>query len=248
MLPTSQHDQYRRDGFVLLPQLLDPRLIANCSGEIEAVFRRQAAKMNRPVDASATLADAILAVLVPGTRERSFVYNLVRHIHTGRLIQTSPVIYAVLRQMGLEMPICLETPTIRFDLPGEREFLTGPHQDVNSIYCSRCITVWVPLVPCNTVTGTVGIYPGSHRRGLLPHGTDPAKRGFSRYRVEEQDDTFGELQIVEAEPGDVLFFDALCVHRSYPGTRDVVKIVTTFSYNDAHAMQLDDPLAAMKLA
>lgn len=237
---------YHRDSFVVARQLLPPALVADCVAQIDGIVRDQAAKLGIPVAAGASLDDVMRAVLRPGTPERSFVYNLVRHVQAARQAHTHPAVYEVLRALGLLHPICLELPSIRIDLPDEDKFLTGPHQDIKSIYCSRCITVWIPLVSCNAHDGTVGVFAGSHRDGLLDHGTDDEKRGFARYRVAAEIDS-ARLQLADVVPGDVVFLNAYAVHQSCAGTSGRVKIVTTTSFNDALAMRFDDHAAPMKL-
>jgi len=87
--------------------------------------------------------------------------------------------------------------------PGVAARTTPPHQDAQYIKADRLWTVWIPLGDCPPALGGLALLPGSHLRGLLPHGergvTEPPADGWvtAHYRA-----------------GDALIFQRLTVHRA----------------------------------
>lgn len=240
MLTSSEVRAFNEEGFHVSRGLLAPEVIKQCWNEIETIFRDQGEKMGLLPGTVGRNDDLILSVMRPDTRERSFVYEFVRHIPAVRGIQTSPVIYELLKDLGLKMPICFQIPTLRFDLPGETRFLTKPHQDVRSIRSARCITIWFPLTPVNDRDGSIAVYPGTHKLGLL-------KNTIEEKHVKVLIDELPEkASIVDAKPGDVVFMNSLCVHYSHPGSSQSVKVNGQFMYNDALLVKMDDEYDSLK--
>ena len=236
VLSGSAIDAYRDQGFYIARGLLDTALIDQAHAEIRAIFHDQALKLGCLPASEDNLDDLIRAVMVPGTPQRSFVYNFVRHIRSVRLLEAQSAVQATLEELGFELPICFEIPSIRFDFPdlSERRFLTHAHQDVRSIRSARCVTVWIPLRRVDAHYGSVAVYPGTHRNGLIDHG-------IAEKHVEVPAEYLaGERVVVEADPGDVVFMNSFVVHESQVNTSDTIKLNAQFFYNDALAVTMDD--------
>lgn len=226
---------YDEQGFAIVRGLLDTSIIDECLGEIRAFFEDQAMKMNRAPAKGQDLDALIRSVMVPGTPERSFLYDAVRGLRSVRHLEARPEILGVLAELGFELPICFEIPSVRFDFPEEAEFLTKAHQDVRSIRSARCVTIWTPLRRVDAHYGTVSVYPGTHRGGLIDHAVGVEEN------VKVGDAFLANRPLpVEADPGDVVFMNSFVIHESHPNSSDRIKLNVQSFYNDALAMTMGD--------
>jgi phytanoyl-CoA hydroxylase len=92
---------------------------------------------------------------------------------------------------------------------------TPPHQDGYywMLEPNEGLTMWVALDHVNESNGCVRYIPGSHKRGVRPHGRT-ATLGFSQGVADYTDaDRAAEVPL-HAQPGDVLVHHALTIHRA----------------------------------
>jgi ectoine hydroxylase-related dioxygenase (phytanoyl-CoA dioxygenase family) len=90
-----------------------------------------------------------------------------------------------------------------------------PHQDyyywqgkkANQVACFLCID------PCTVENGCLRVYPGSHKHGLLAHHEEYHEVTGERHWVCEIPAGCEEVAFI-GEPGDVVFFGSLTIHRS----------------------------------
>jgi phytanoyl-CoA hydroxylase len=80
------------------------------------------------------------------------------------------------------------------------------------------LSVWMPLVPVDAESGCLQIRPGSHAQGLLPQ-----IRGANGLRTVSDECLQGEVVTLDMEPGDVLYFSDLTLHRALDNTSDRVR-------------------------
>lgn len=92
------------------------------------------------------------------------------------------------------------------------------------------ISAWMPLVPVNENAGCLQVLPRSHQRGLLPT-VKHARNGLVGVADELTTD-FTPLSCV-MEPGDVLLFGALTIHRALENNSDYVRWSLDIRYADA---------------
>lgn len=130
---------------------------------------------------------------------------LLRNLAVVRLLET------VTRQAVEPIP----AQVFRALEPRRPEAVTPPHQD--AFYLGPAgggfWVAWLPLHPCPLDLGPLALLRGSHRGGLLPHDrTDGGGNGavLPATALESPWDA-GPM-----EPGDVLLFHHLTVHRSCP--------------------------------
>ncbi len=93
------------------------------------------------------------------------------------------------------------------------------------------LTCWIALDPARVENGCLEFYPGSHRSGDLPHiGSADAADG-EQIRLEVSR-LFPGLQPtpVELDPGAAVFFDGRVVHGSRVNTSSVPRRAISFSY------------------
>jgi len=92
---------------------------------------------------------------------------------------------------------------------------TPVHQDGYYFKLEPCVavTMWLALEKVDAENGCVRYLPGSHRRGMRPHGRTTTlgfSQGISDYG---EADERAEVPM-PAEPGDLLVHDALTIHRA----------------------------------
>ncbi|MCM8729359.1 phytanoyl-CoA dioxygenase family protein [Hephaestia sp. GCM10023244] len=204
--------QYERDGFVAVRQLIDPaELAALASTVIDAVGRRKAHD-TRSLDEKSRY-------------EQSFV-------QCQYLWEDNPAI----RPLTFHQAVCgmaaalMHAPAVRlwhdqalFKEPGGKP--TQAHQDHPywPIAEDRTITAWIPLIPVDRTTGCMGYVPGSHREA--PQFVD----------IFAGDDSAGpqiesKAVFVPAEPGDVLFHHGRTMHMAMPNASDHMRRAYTAIY------------------
>lgn len=217
-----------RQGFLLIRGGVPLSAVHAILDEIEFIIRDQLAKFGMPPPPeSASLSDLVRYAFVPGSPQRHFLYNFLRHVPSLRSFSGSGYVIELLNQLGFRIPMSMEFPTVRFDIPGEEQFLTRHHQDLRSVRCARAVTLWFPLVPVSEELGSVKIYPGSHHLGLQAFDYDSGQLSI------DATTELGDGLVVEGGPGDLLVFNSMAVHTSVPGTTDQVKINCQSFWNDA---------------
>jgi len=80
------------------------------------------------------------------------------------------------------------------------------------------LSTWIPLVPVDAETGCLQVSPGSHRLGLLPQVA-----GANGLRTIPDGSLDAAPVTLDMEPGDVLHFGDLTVHRALDNTSDRVR-------------------------
>ncbi|HEX2652026.1 MAG TPA: phytanoyl-CoA dioxygenase family protein [Xanthobacteraceae bacterium] len=112
-------------------------------------------------------------------------------------------------------------PMARYVLPGNLEAGVPPHQDISyNTHMSDFVTVWLPLVPIDSICGGVTIYEG------LKEGTIPATKTVRNGVWIEGIQTEG-LRPVDCAPmelGDVLIFNPYVIHGSMPNVSDRIRL------------------------
>ena len=104
-----------------------------------------------------------------------------------------------------------DKPPAASDAPG-----TPPHQDAvfSGLQPAEGLTFWLPLDSVDRQNGCLWFVPGSHLAALEHAGSDTA--GFSRRLAAWTDELAGRELATEVEPGDVVVFHILTVHRTDP--------------------------------
>jgi hypothetical protein len=156
----------------------------------------------------------------------------------GRLIQTGLFpLYDIaldnnltftLKELGLQFPNMCTRPVLFFNHPklakSEEYYKTPMHQDWPSMQASQnSLVVWVPLVDVNKENGSIIIYPGSHKKGILPYKTTG---GFAEVEYE------GESIQPEMKVGDIAIFSTKLVHKSGDILDDSIRWSCHFRYTD----------------
>ena len=134
----------------------------------------------------------------------------------------------MLRELGIQFPNMCTRPVLFFNHPklaaSPEYYMTPKHQDWPSMQASQnSLVVWVPLVDVNEDNGSIIIYPGSHKKGVLPFKSEG---GFAKVDYE------GESIQPEMKVGDIAIFSTKLVHESGPILNDTIRWSCHFRYTD----------------
>ncbi len=148
---------------------------------------------------------------------------------------------------GILGPDVILHHTKLFQKPAEKEAPFPMHQDW-SYFPTVNDTMVAGIIHVSNATDEMGclrVYPGSHRLGRLPESNGLAEGGIlDDYPLEK-------ATVIEAEPGDVLFFHYLTLHGSMPNrsqkTRKTV-LVQLHSGTDQVEEGIAHPNARLALA
>ena len=98
---------------------------------------------------------------------------------------------------------------------------TPPHQDgyYFMLEPNEAITVWLPLDRTDQGNGCIRYVPGSHARGLRPHGKSEVF-GFSQGLLDFSEEDRQREVAITADPGDLIAHHSLTIHRADPNLSD----------------------------
>lgn len=120
----------------------------------------------------------------------------------------------------------------RLMIPGKRNAPTPPHQDFIHIQGTTNVwTAWFPVGECTMEMGALRAIRGSHKAGLLGVKAAEGAGGLEVWLCEQG----YEWVVGDFEPGDVLTFPSLTVHKSvqnnYP---DRIRLSCDYRYQPAN--------------
>lgn len=239
MLTGEEVAAYERDGFLIRRGIIDKETLAG----LQAVFE----------DAVDRLADSWVeaGVITDPARDELFDqrWNVLRaqlpamYATAWRRILVSPAVYALWQH-----PALLETAhaLVGDDLIAHAIWNGRPrdsggletqrihwHQDAHyykqwDAADGKLMSAWLPLVPVDATVGCLEVAPGSHKQGLVPQV--PSVNGL---RTVPDEYIPAEPLVAEMEPGDVLFFTDLTLHRALDNVGGRVRWSIDIRYGEA---------------
>jgi ectoine hydroxylase-related dioxygenase (phytanoyl-CoA dioxygenase family) len=210
-------EDFRRDGFVVVPDLLSPDEVVRFGAAVDEAVNRRNRHDTRAM-AEKTL------------YEQSFIQcqNLWEDCPDVRPLTFHPLIAgSAARLLGVDAVRIWHDQAL-YKEAGGRE--TDPHQDQPywPIVETNTITAWIPFDGSTLENGAMGYLPGSHRLGLREfvdiftgRGEDP----LARRELEGMTPV-----VVEVPPGSVAFHHGLTFHLAKPNTTGTVRRVHTAIY------------------
>jgi len=210
-------EDFRRDGFVVVPDLLEPDELRRYGAAVdEAVARRSRHDIR---------------TLAQKTRyEQSFTQcqNLWEDSPDVRPLTFHPrLAETAARLLGADA-VRLWHDQALYKESGGRE--TDPHQDHPywPIVETDTVTAWIPFDGSTLANGAMGYLPGSHRLGL---------REFVNIFFGDPEDPLARRELAGIEPvwvevpaGSVAFHHGLTFHLAGPNTTGTVRRVHTIIY------------------
>lgn len=225
--PEALRKRARRDGYLLLRQLLPAREVARVRQVVLAHCRGMdwLAEGTGPLEARVRPGQE--AVLECRDAAWGRFYRL---LYTERLLHAfnqHPRMLAATEALFGEPVLPHPRLIVRVMFPGTERFTTPPHQDYFYIRgTEQTWTAWIPLGDCPEELGGLAVARGSHRRGRLPvHRADGA--GGHGVEVEEN----SEWVWSPMAAGDVLLFHSLTIHQARDNrTADQLRLSCDFRY------------------
>ena len=208
---------YRRDGFVVIPNLLSEEELATFGPAVDAAVADRKGADHRSLQEKTTY-------------EQSFIQcqNLWEDRPDVRPLTFHPGLAATAARLLGVGAVRLWHDQALYKEPGGR--LTDPHQDQPywPIVEPDTITAWIPLDGSTLDAGAMGYLPGSHELGL---------RIFVNIFSGEPEDVLAREELSRIEPvyvevpkGGVAFHSGLTFHLARPNQTDRVRRVHTVIY------------------
>lgn len=229
-------DQFRRDGFAVVPGLIGTADLELLVADIGGVFGRRARALGLD------MADAVDQPSLSALLSRLLEHDRQAYMATARQTQhlasvhrlgLAPELMRIVTELGLAVPALSTRPVIHYmadRLKIEGGYHKTPmHQDWRSVQGSLDgITIWLPLFDVGAGDYPLEVVRGSHRGGLLPSVDDP----FGHRVVDGQVDDRA-FAPVPVRRGDVIFFSGFLVHRTGSLGGVMVRIALSYRYNNA---------------
>jgi hypothetical protein len=217
-LTEAQIADYRRDGYVVVPQLFS-------AAEVRPIVERYRAdpllggNMAAVADSSGNAQNLVLWTK-PDDDYIGLLPGLARFVEGAETLLGGPVYH-------WHSKLVCKPP----GAPGRFDW----HQDYGYWYYEGCllpemITVTVTLDGMDRANGAMEVIEGSHRFGRIDvktvgqaSGADPDRLALVMQRCERR--------VLELEPGDGIFFDGLTLHASGPNRSQRSRTLLHVSYN-----------------
>ncbi len=214
-LSNAQIEQFRRLGYLVAPGLFTDQEASELRDWAEEVQswpeRRGGAWMYFEQGAD-------------GQRQLNRMERIVAH-HAGfaSVAADARTLGACAQLFGEEA--LLFKDKINFKLPGGGGF--EAHQDVQAgwaRYGQLHITALVTIDPATKTNGCLEMASGLHDRGLIGSEWKP---------LSDEDLAGAKFESIEAQPGDMVFFDSFAPHRSAPNHSEEKRRVLYLTYGKA---------------
>jgi len=188
MLTPLALDQFHRDGYLLLEDVLADGQLAPLIDEYETYIEQRAGELYAAGQLTQTYAtESFQRRLACICRETGVLYREldIRHLRgpaTFAFLRNATLLDIVESLVGPEI-LCSPIQHLRPKLPsgltprGSDPHVVHWHQDAGVTWPEAdpyfILTLWIPLVDATPENGCLRLIPGLHRSGLLPHRTKP---------------------------------------------------------------------------
>lgn len=171
-------------------------------------------------------------------KQKSNFYRALRYLPSINRLASSEKSLQLCTDLGMEFPVVMNSSNIRMDAPDGGKFLFHWHQDLTYLLGSlNSVTFWIPLTEVNRHNGSIEVIPGSHKQGFFPVEYRSQKL-LQKNTVMSPSDIFLVEEpkepglAIEANPGDVVVFSQMLLHRSIPNFSDTVRWAIQIRYSD----------------
>lgn len=198
-------DSFNRDGFIVLSEILDGKLIDACLSFF--LDRYNSHFGDRETDAFSRHVGMRLSEdkLLQGR-----VYDDMREALPVLELARSPRIASAVEALFNEPCILARKIPFRIDVPMDARELAVWHQDHFYVKGStQMLTAWVPMQDTDFPNGCLSVIPGSHRLGPLAHTATVLGK---RHLPDPEHYIDGPARYVPMRRGDVLLFHSCLLH------------------------------------
>ena len=225
--------QYRRDGYVVVRDLLGPRTIAACIQALSDLAQgRIPARETQLMFESAVKLEGLSAeerelrirkfmdfcMEAPALRAAAMSRRL--HLILDQLLGQGRVL---MQEMALVKP-----PHIGSEKPWHQDAAYFRVTDPGLV-----VGVWIALDPALKMNGCMEVVPGSHLDGPVAHEHE---NDFNRCRIVGGKLRVSERVPLEMQPGDALLFHSLLHHFTAPNFSEMRRRAIQFHYHQLGAV------------
>lgn len=213
-------EAYRRDGFVVLPALVNAKAVAQIRTELSRYVTEKLSTLP-PEDYVLEQEGGPVRNLWRLERHSEYFSGLGKDDYltglVGTLVNGEPELIAI----------------ESFNKPARVGSLVPPHQD-NAYFCLTppdALTVWIAIDAVTKENGPVHYMPGSHRDGTRPHLASNVPGNSMGLR-----DTvlIHQARAVELEPGDAVLHHCNTIHFSNPNRSDAPRCALLMVFRGTH--------------
>ena len=241
-LNSEQVEFLRREGYLMVPDVLSPSLFDTLKAEFDETVDRYA----RDTQARGLLDELFeaepferrLACVCEAVEDPS---DLLRQVN-GKLrtpgmfaVMICPAILDIVESfIGPEVFVHPQF-NARAKMPNQDATVVPWHQDLGYLEPDAeetfMVNFWIPLVNANRDNGCLEVIAGSHRMPLAHHETGLGPAGNFKGLTEDRLPP-GERVLCPLEVGGVLLIQHKTLHRSLPNTSDHIRWSLDLRYSD----------------
>jgi phytanoyl-CoA hydroxylase len=222
---SAEHlEAYHRDGYVVVEDLLNSEEVASLRGRLREYTHGGRSPDGLAIQVEPRIQRGELKVDHPGDGIRKIDF-LVQNDDVFRKLGTHPNIISIIEQIvGPDIKIFRNSLLLK---PPEVGSAKGMHQDspywpIEPMDLCSC---WFALDDATVENGCMGVIPGSHKWGAVPHVhvTDD-------YVVDESYYNMDDMILAPVRAGGGLFFHSLLLHYTAPNRSDKWRRAIALSY------------------
>ncbi len=237
MITESQWQDYSRDGYLHLGQVLDVR-------ETEALRQRaddlaRGTVVNSKIEMQIDTGGAYdeLPGIVKRFERGTMLYRKIQGLESdelfSKLVCNARFLSVCDWHYGCHAPISIFRAMVMNKPAGQGTNLPW-HQDGGDVWAldrDPLVTIWVALDPATRQNGCVEIVPGTHRLGLLTErGSTLSEKDVQRFCVPEK------CQPLEVEAGHAVLLHNWLIHRSGVNPSPIPRRAFTACYMDGRTV------------
>jgi hypothetical protein len=224
---SSLRDQFEDQGFVVIPGAIESRQIEEVFSDVNSVLLEALTGIDPPHLPLTSVDENYLLLKKVSPELKAHAYDLIKYLNSLHMIARTGRAMNAVMELSTD-PLLVDGVQVRIDDPSDDRFLPL-HQEVYGQISYDCFNLWVPLVPVTPKSGTLRIFPGSHKLGALKH------RFFAEFNnahglLEGQIDE-SEITALSLDAGDAVLFHPLLVHGSGSNQSDSVRWTMVARYN-----------------
>jgi phytanoyl-CoA hydroxylase len=232
---------FLEQGYLLLPEFIDPAVFQLLIREFEEIIDRFARRAHAEGRLNEQCADAPFdrrLALIHAALGEERASGLWRAVH-GKNQKTAGMFAVITHPALLDAVESLIGPEIlahpqfnsRAKLPRHEATVVPWHQDLGYLHEEAgntfMVNFWLPLVDAPMETGPLQVIPGSHRWGLIPHAQLVGYLGIPEAELPPHEVVDCPLPV-----GGALLLQHKTVHRSVPNVSDRVRWSLDIRYSD----------------
>ncbi len=228
-LTDEQLARFDRDGYLVVENLIDRQRVAALGDRVREYTHggRDAGSLRVQIEPRVTRGEERVEHSGDGIRK---IDGLVEHDDLFRALGTDSSVVTVITQiLGPDVKMFRNALLMKPPHVGSTK---GMHQDAPYWPIepmSEC-SCWFALDDATPENGCMGVLPGAHKRGALPH-----MHVTDDYVVEDDRYSMDDLVLAPVMAGGGLFFHALLPHYTAPNSSDHWRRAIALSYMSAQS-------------